>query len=146
MRESEELKEKFEFFKMLFIRQYIIDYENSLLMSGNHFIYTSDALENLKAYAEKSIKHYHDIYKGKRSNQYCDLTEELLNYLINWVTNIQESNRVFSYIDDEYEEAFTHFFPMINNCKTFDSIMKEQKRQTDELIYWKSSSCGFCDG
>ena len=141
--ENQEFKEKIEFLKMLFIRQYIVECNNSKLNSGDHFIYTSDALDSMKRYAENAIKNYQDIWNAKPCNKYCALTEEFLNYLINWVTKIQKDNWAFFYIDDELESAFQRFFQSIQNSPTTDKFEKQNNRETDGITYWRPQGGGF---
>lgn len=146
--ENENLKEKIEFFRWLFIRQFIVEYEKTLLRAGNHMIFTSDALQSMRAWAEVALRNYQDVWGGKpyNDNHYCEWTEEFLEYLINWVQNIQEDEWAFDYIDPEYEAAFLRFFEYFNNTPSFDRANREHNHETTELVYCHPQGrCGFVD-
>ena len=52
----EDYKGKIDFFKWIFIRYFIVEYERSLLNSGNTMIYTSDAIADIVTYAKKALE------------------------------------------------------------------------------------------
>ena len=133
----EDYKGKIDFFKWIFIRYFIVEYERSLLNSGNTMIYTSDAIANLVTYAKKALKNYQNVWRSKACNQYCDWTEQFMKDLIEWAENAQLDEWNFSYIDDEYERAFSRFFEYFNNIPTSDRLNKEHNQETTELGYWR---------
>jgi len=144
--ENQELRARVDFFKWFFIRQFIVEYEHTLLRANNHMIFTSDALQSMKAWAEVALKNYQDVWGGKPYNQYCDWTKEYLEYLINFVNKVLEDKIVFDYIDNEYEAAFQRFFEYFNNTPSFDRAKKEHNLKTTELGYWHPQGpCYSCD-
>lgn len=135
--ENETLKKKNVFFEEWFVRSYIEQYYRKKLLAGDHQIYTSDALENLKCYAITALNNFDKTWNYEACNEQCTWIKEYLKELISKIDSILDDKFGREVIDSENEDAFRRFFVSIENSMFFDRNAKENGDKREKLSYWE---------
>lgn len=137
-KENETLKKKKLFFSDWFIRSYIEQYYRKKMALQNYQIYTSDALEDLRNYANEALNNFEKTWNSEACNEQCGWIKEYLEELISKIDSILNDEWGNNILDSENEDAFRRFFVGIETSMFFDRHAKETGREERKLTYWKA--------
>ena len=136
-KENETLKKKNLFFSDWFIRSYIEQYYRKKMALQNYQIYTSDALEDLRNYANEALNNFEKTWNSEACNEQCGWIKEYLEELLSKIDSILKDEWGNNILDSENEDAFRRFFVGVETSMFFDRHAKETGREERELTYWK---------
>ena len=136
-KENETLKKKNLFFSDWFIRSYIEQYYRKKMALQNYQIYTSDALEDLRNYANEALNNFEKTWNSEACNEQCGWIKEYLEELIPKIDAILNGKCGDYILDRENEDAFMRFFVGVEINMFFDRHSKEAGEETTKLDYWE---------